>query len=385
MSFNNRNFFIKNNFLTIYLNCNNEIIVSDLEYGCLRQKFHLIYIMYSIVVAAAGSEFTTTFPEIFEKYHMPYVESDKLVQAWNSNPMQFWQSQVNLAVWCVTTVCGVSFTYHMEAAEQLTKTLFTFHVYCQVRRILAEIPAPLPQDQAWNAFNNPYDRKAYGWICSEFGVSSHTDWRVKGPNNGLGLVYFYVSHMGYQPIIGNGDPKYYYPARMSFTKTTTNQVLHVGYIAQDPGVSWATFILDKSVGFSQAGVERLNDSIQTYVWAILGAQAQTRARILGTGTAFGTQKQFLANIEDAISSPFMLNLLSLLACSHPLPSRATQQNIPGPTMSMGRPRSLHRRPRRTAPRLPAGVLQAVRLRAHLVHHRRLRHEQGPNKEEGYAI
>ena len=59
----------------------------------------------SVVVAAAGGEFTTKLPSIFEKYRMPDVESEKLVQAWNSNPMQFWQSQVNLAVWCATTGC----------------------------------------------------------------------------------------------------------------------------------------------------------------------------------------------------------------------------------------------------------------------------------------
>ena len=67
--------------------------------------------------------------------------------------------------------------------------------------------------------------------------------------------------------------------------------------------AWTTFVLDKSEGFTQAGVERLNDSIRTYVWAILGAQAQTRSNILKTGTGFDAQKQFLANIEDAIASP----------------------------------------------------------------------------------
>ena len=67
--------------------------------------------------------------------------------------------------------------------------------------------------------------------------------------------------------------------------------------------AWTTFVLDKSEGFTQAGVERLNDSIHTYVWAILGAQAQTRSNILKTGTGFDAQKQFLANIEDAIASP----------------------------------------------------------------------------------
>ena len=67
--------------------------------------------------------------------------------------------------------------------------------------------------------------------------------------------------------------------------------------------AWTMFIPDTSEGFTQAGVERLNDSIRTYVWAILGAQAQTRSNILKAGTGFDAQKQFLANVEDAIASP----------------------------------------------------------------------------------
>ena len=63
--------------------------------------------------------------------------------------------------------------------------------------------------------------------------------------------------------------------------------------------AWTTFVLQKSEGFTQAGVERLNDSIRTYVWAILGAQPQTRSNILKTGTGFDAQKQFRAAIEDS--------------------------------------------------------------------------------------
>ena len=98
-------------------------------------------------------------------------------------------------------------------------------------------------------------------------------------------------------------PQMLRPSEDVVHKTTTKHILHVDYIAQYPEVSWTTFILDKSV-ICQPGDEKLNYSIRTNVWAILGAQAQTRARILGSGTAFGTQKQFQANIEDAISSPF---------------------------------------------------------------------------------
>ena len=72
---------------------------------------------------------------------------------------------------------------------------------------------------------------------------------------------------------------------------------------RDISGAWMTFVLDKSEGYTQAGVKRLNDSILTYVWAILGVQAQTRSNILKTGTRFDAQKQFLANIEDAIASP----------------------------------------------------------------------------------
>ena len=72
---------------------------------------------------------------------------------------------------------------------------------------------------------------------------------------------------------------------------------------RDISGAWTTFVLDKSDGFTQADVEHLNDSIRTYVWAVLGAQAQTRSNILKTGTGFDAQKQFLADIEDAIASP----------------------------------------------------------------------------------
>ena len=72
-----------------------------------------------------------------------------------------------------------------------------------------------------------------------------------------------------------------------------------------------TFVLDKSDGFTQAGMTRLNDSIRTYVWAILGSQAQTRSNILSAGTGFDAKKQFLANVEDSISSP--VNIPSSIA------------------------------------------------------------------------
>ena len=253
-----------------------------------------------IQVRSSG-EFQVQYQDVFEKYFNLNLNSDKL-HVWQSTSMQFWQKQVNFAIWCATAGCGVSAQDHLSAPDKLIRSLYLFHMYYQIRRILDEIQAPLPQDPVWNAINNPYDRRAFERICNEFGVSPNSDWRNKGPNNGLGTVYFYAHRLGYVPA--RRGP--YDPNKMSFTKQTSSDNLHIDYIRQDTPDAWKTFILDKSEGFTHPGVERLNDSIRTYVWAILGAQAQTLTGILtlqGNTTSFDAQKQFLANIEDAISAP----------------------------------------------------------------------------------
>ena len=69
----------------------------------------------------------------------------------------------------------------------------------------------------------------------------------------------------------------------------------IDFLKQDfrnADTAWQTFIIDKSEGFTQAVIERINSSIRAYVWCILGAQAQTRAAILGRGKAFDAQKQY---------------------------------------------------------------------------------------------
>ena len=137
----------------------------------------------------------------------------------------------------------------------------------------------------------------------EFNVDVNADWRQKqSENQGLGTIYNYWKNAGYHQL-GKGvqyDNKSY-----SFTQSTTNEKIHIDYISQGSEVSkaWSTFVIDNAKGFSRAGVERINDSIRTYCWAILGSQSQTRTDILGSGTAFDAQKQFLANVKDAINSP----------------------------------------------------------------------------------
>ena len=248
-------------------------------------------------------------PDIFEKYIMPKSYSDKWLQAWRSTPMQFWQNQLNFAVWCATTGCGVSVEDHLTPDDGFLQSVYRFHVYYQIRRILEEIRAPLPDDETWNAMENSYDRKGYEKICDEFGVSQNSDWKVGGPNQGFGPVFYYWAIRGYIKVIdvhrkapdGEYDPK-----EMSFTLPTQGLITHVDYIEQENDVvsrAWRLFMLNKSDGLTRPGVERLDDSIQIYVWSVLTAQVQIRKSILGTGADFRAQTQFKTNVETSITSP----------------------------------------------------------------------------------
>ena len=149
-----------------------------------------------------------------------------------------------------------------------------------------ELKVALPGDQSHSWYQNVYDARAYNRLCTEFKVSPDTDWRQKLDHwcQGLGLGARIWSRRA--------------PTCMRTTPMA-------------PSIQWTPSAITgiyqgrgrESEGFTQAGVECLNDSIRTYVWAILGAQAQTRSNILKAGTGFDTQKQFLANVEEAIASP----------------------------------------------------------------------------------
>ena len=203
----------------------------------------------------------------------------------------------------------------------MMRSFYCFHAYYQIRRILEEIQAPLPQDDAWDAFDAPHDDRAYGRICSEFGISTRIDWRqTVSENHGLGTPYIkwkgklltvkevsddMVENGGFPSKLGVSSNEFR-KDRMDFVGLTKTFIaFYIDYIDQgeDGAKAWTKFVLDRSEGFTQPGVVRINDSISAYVWAILGAQAQTRTGILGAGTSFDAQKQFLANPEDAISSP----------------------------------------------------------------------------------
>ena len=154
----------------------------------------------------SGSSFKARFPDVFDKNMLPYVESDAIFRAWNYTPMRYWHNQLNFAVWCATTGCGVSYMYEDHLSGDIpgfAKSMFMFHVYYQIRRIIFELKAPLPTAQSWNAFDNSFDKISYEKICSEFNVNKSTDWHQKlDENGGLGIIFNYITGTWYQPLKG---------------------------------------------------------------------------------------------------------------------------------------------------------------------------------------
>ena len=180
-------------------------------------------------------------------------------------------------------------------------------MYYQTRRILFELGVALPQNKSWDAFNNDYDKSSYERIFKEFNVNPNSDWRQKmySSSDGLGVIYT-TSHTAWKRTDFRRDNSSKHITsstshNLDLTKMTFGpeipggrkcgissceylppKKIHIDYIKQEDGVKdvWTTFILDQSEGFTRAGIERINESIRTYCWAILGSQSQTRTSIL---------------------------------------------------------------------------------------------------------
>ena len=253
-----------------------------------------------IMVDDEGGDFQASFPDIFAQYQNPpthrgYRYGKQGLEFLENHSFQLVAVPTELRVWCTTPGCGVSVEDHLQATDLLLASLYHFHVYFTTRHILEELRVTLPGEKSRSWYLNTFDARAHKRLCSEFGVSPETDWRQKLDHGcqGLGSWSTYVEPWGAYRHGHYSDGTFFHPK---------DAIRH----SQDISGAWMMFIIDKSEGFTQAGVERLNNSIGTYVWAILGLQAQTRSNILMAETGFDAQKQFQANVEDAIASPVVI-------------------------------------------------------------------------------
>ena len=155
-----------------------------------------------------------------------------------------------------------------------------------MRRILFELGGPqnslpLPGDTAFSQTENKYDIPSFERICAEFGISPNADFRfTRGDNHGLGSVFEYFTNSGYTKT------PFKYPSKETKFEDEGGRASDgnlVPYIENTEARNqYEYFLCPVSHGLTSAGLSRINQSIESFCYAILGSQVDVRSSIAGS-------------------------------------------------------------------------------------------------------
>ena len=217
-----------------------------------------------------SDSFQVKFPNVFTNYPLGAVRvEDQKFKDWDHYKFTIWQSQLNFAVFCASSACGVS-VEHLNAKEPMIRSIYRFHVYYHIRRILKILEIPLPYENSFNQYSNPYNHEKYIHICSEYGVSNDlTKWR---------------------------NQKYFSTWQSKAWETGKPGM---SYINEN---SFSRWIIEKSEGLTTLGIQKLSESVRDYAYLILTSQTSTRGPIVGhEARNLDAQRTFLNTFENIVN------------------------------------------------------------------------------------
>ena len=217
-----------------------------------------------------SDSFQVKFPNVFTNYPLGAVRvEDQKFEDWDHYKFTIWQSQLNFAVFCASSACGVS-VEHLNAKQPMIRSIYRFHVYYHMRRILKILEIPLPYENSFNQYNNPYNHEKFIGICSEYGVSNDlTKWR---------------------------NQKYFSTWQSRAWETGKPGM---SYINEN---SWSQWIIEKSEGLTTLGIQKLSESVRDYAYLILTSQTSTRGPIVGhEARNLDAQRTFLNTFENIVN------------------------------------------------------------------------------------
>ena len=217
-----------------------------------------------------SDSFQVKFPNVFTNYPLGAVRvEDQKFKDWDHYKFTIWQSQLNFAIFCASSACGVS-VEHLNAKEPMIRSIYRFHVYYHIRRILKILEIPLPYENSFNQYNNSYNHEKFIGICSEYGVSNNlTKWR---------------------------NQKYFSTWQSRAWETGKPGML---YINEN---SFSRWIIEKSEGLTMLGLQKLSESVRDYAYLILTSQTSTRGPIVGhEARNLDAQRTFLNTFENIVN------------------------------------------------------------------------------------
>ena len=216
-----------------------------------------------------SDSFQIKFPNIFMNYLLGAVRvEDQRFKDWVQYKFTIWQSQLNFVVFCASSACGVS-VEHLNAKEPMIRSIYRFHVYYHIRRILKILEIPLRYENSFNQYSNPYNHEKFIEICSEYGVSNDlTKWR---------------------------DQKCFSTWQSRAWETGKPGM---SYINEN---SFSRWIIEKSEGLTTLGIQKLSESVRDYAYLILTSQTSTRGPIVGhEARNLDAQRTFLNTFENIV-------------------------------------------------------------------------------------
>ena len=217
-----------------------------------------------------SDSFQVKFPNVFTNYPLGAMRvEDQKFKDWDHYKFTMWQSQLNFAIFCTSSACGVS-VEHLYAKEPMIRSTYRFHVYYHIRRILKILEIPLPYENSFNQYNNSYNHEKFIGICSEYGVSNDlTKWR---------------------------NQKYFSTWQSRAWETGKPGM---SYINEN---SFSRWIIEKSDGLTTLGLQKISKSVRDYAYLILMSQTSTRGPIVGHEVRnLDAQYTFLNTFENIVN------------------------------------------------------------------------------------
>ena len=182
--------------------------------------------------------------------------------------MKLCETQLKFAVYCARSGLGIS-KEHLDAERPLVRTLYRFHKYYHIRRILSRIRAPTSSQEGFDKYNNAFSLEKMRRVQNEYWCSTE--------NLSIYRNQYYFDKSG------RGS--------------------HVSYAHNN----WSWWIMNSSRGFTKHGIEKIGGSIRAYVYLILSSEQAAGHGIIGDGAqAAAAPEIFVDNLEDVINKELSL-------------------------------------------------------------------------------
>ena len=217
-----------------------------------------------------SDSFQVKFPKVFTNYPLGAMRvEDQKFKDWDHYKFTIWQSQLNFLVFCASSACGIS-VEHLNSKEPMITSIYRFHVYYHIRRILKILEIPLPYENSFNQYSNPYSHEKFIGICSEYGVSNDlTKWR---------------------------NQKYFSTWQSRAWETGKPGM---SYINEN---SFSRWIIEKLDGLTVLGLQKLSESVRDYTYLTLTSQTSMRGPIIGhEARNLDAQRTFLNTFKNIVN------------------------------------------------------------------------------------